>query len=182
MRNKILKGIVACGLVATVVIGGVFGLHEVEAAASPRIRIDGQFVNIPDNDQQPIIIEGTTVVPLRVTMEALGFEVFFTESDGSILLHSSSQSIMLPTRPIAEHLVKGFPIGERVGTNDYYFTANYLYTSNTRYAAGVIIPLDVPAQIINGRTMIPVRAVAEVTGMTVTWDGDNRIIDIQTGN
>lgn len=34
---------------------------------------------------------------------------------------------------------------------------------------GSSIPLDVPAQIVNGRTMIPLRAVAEMLGADVEW-------------
>ncbi len=32
------------------------------------------------------------------------------------------------------------------------------------------IPLDVPSEIINGKTMLPLRAVMEALGMTVGWD------------
>lgn len=37
---------------------------------------------------------------------------------------------------------------------------------------------DVPAQIINGRTMVPVRVIAESLGATVNYDGFNRIVYI----
>ncbi len=39
--------------------------------------------------------------------------------------------------------------------------------------------IDVPAQLINGRTMIPVRAVAEAFNCKVEWDGS---IDTATIN
>ena len=34
---------------------------------------------------------------------------------------------------------------------------------------GKDIPLDVPAQILNGRTMVPVRFIAEALGCEVEW-------------
>ena len=37
---------------------------------------------------------------------------------------------------------------------------------------------DVPAQIVNSRTMIPVRAVAEAFSCTVGWDGDTYTVSI----
>ena len=44
---------------------------------------------------------------------------------------------------------------------------------------GSAVSFDVPPQIINGRTMIPLRAVSETIGGTVSWDADNKkaIID-----
>ena len=40
--------------------------------------------------------------------------------------------------------------------------------------------LDVPAQIVNSRTVIPARAVAEAFGCTVDWDGATRTVIIKT--
>ncbi len=37
---------------------------------------------------------------------------------------------------------------------------------------GELLSFDVPAQIINGRTMVPVRKIFEELGMDVIWDGD----------
>ena len=39
-------------------------------------------------------------------------------------------------------------------------------------------PTDVPAQIIDGRTLIPLRALSESLGLTVKWDGDSRTVFI----
>ena len=36
--------------------------------------------------------------------------------------------------------------------------------------------LDVPAQIMDGRTMVPARAIAEAFGCKVDWDGVNRTV------
>jgi hypothetical protein len=38
--------------------------------------------------------------------------------------------------------------------------------------------LDVPATVINGRTLVPARFVAEATGATVGWNGATRTISI----
>ena len=43
---------------------------------------------------------------------------------------------------------------------------------------GVKSALDVPAQIVSSRTMIPARAVAEAFGCTVGWDGNTRTVTI----
>lgn len=38
---------------------------------------------------------------------------------------------------------------------------------------GVVWPLDVPAKVVNNRTLAPLRFVGEALGGTVTWDGEN---------
>jgi len=47
---------------------------------------------------------------------------------------------------------------------------------------GVAIELDVPPQIVNGRTLVPARAVAESFGAKVDWDGSTRTVTITEGN
>ena len=39
---------------------------------------------------------------------------------------------------------------------------------------GSKIESDVPATIIDGRTMLPVRAIFEALGMVVSWDGETQ--------
>ncbi len=41
---------------------------------------------------------------------------------------------------------------------------------------GEQIKFDVPPQIINDRTMVPLRAIFEALGATVDWDGDTRTV------
>ncbi|MBQ7876591.1 MAG: copper amine oxidase N-terminal domain-containing protein, partial [Clostridia bacterium] len=45
---------------------------------------------------------------------------------------------------------------------------------------GTVKTLDVPAQIMNDRTMVPVRAVAEAFGANVNWDNETRTVVITT--
>ena len=40
------------------------------------------------------------------------------------------------------------------------------------------IPIDVPAKIVNNRTLVPVRAISESLGCDVGWDGDTRTVSI----
>lgn len=43
-----------------------------------------------------------------------------------------------------------------------------------------VISKDAPAQIINDRTMLPVRAVAEALGLEVVWDEVNRTVNLKS--
>ena len=47
---------------------------------------------------------------------------------------------------------------------------------------GKTVENDVAPKIVNDRTMLPVRFVAESLGATVSWDGDNRLVTIKGKN
>lgn len=46
---------------------------------------------------------------------------------------------------------------------------------------GQEIKPDVPPQIINGRTMVPIRWVAKALGVDVNWDSNYKIVALNTG-
>ncbi|MPM75874.1 hypothetical protein SDC9_122868 [bioreactor metagenome] len=43
---------------------------------------------------------------------------------------------------------------------------------------GITQTIETPPVIINNRTMVPLRMVAEFLGMGVDWDGENRLVTI----
>jgi hypothetical protein len=45
---------------------------------------------------------------------------------------------------------------------------------------GERVPLDVPAQVIAGHTMVPLRFLSEALGANVGWDGRTRTVEIMT--
>ena len=98
------------------------------------------------SDQSPTIVESRTLVPLRAIFEALGATV---EWDSSTRTVTSQRN--------------GVTISLSIG-------------SNILYRNGETRELDVAAQIINGRTMVPARAVAEAYDITVDWDGDTQTV------
>jgi len=102
------------------------------------VTIDGQQVNFPV--QQPTIVDGRTLVPVRGVFEALGFTVGWNNSTRTATLARSSHVVVITI-------------------DSDTFTTNG--TSHT---------LDVPAQIIGGSTMLPIRAVVESVGYYIDWD------------
>ena len=50
------------------------------------------------------------------------------------------------------------------------FDAIGVSTDNIDWERVQIIPLDVPAQIVEGRMMVPLRLISEAMGYQVTWD------------
>ena len=97
-------------------------------------------------DQNPTIVEGRTLVPLRAIFEALGASVKWEASTSTVTSQKDGVTISLS-------------IG-----------------SDVLYRNGIGKILDVPAKIMNGRTMVPARAVAEAYGVDVAWDGATQTV------
>jgi len=100
-------------------------------------------------DQPPIIENGRTLVPLRAIFEAMGADV---EWDNA-------------TRTVTAEL-DGVNISLTIG-------------SNILYRNGEAVTLDVPAKIEGGRTLVPVRAIAESFGAEVGWVQSTRTVTIE---
>ena len=122
------------------------------AADGVSVIIDEQRVNF--DDQEPIIVDGRTLVPLRGVFEVLGFEVNWYESSQQVLLTRDNGTII-------DTII--ITIGRDV------FSVN-----------GLRHYLEVPAQIIEGRTMLPIRAVLESVGYEVLWDDATSTIYINS--
>ncbi len=59
-------------------------------------------------------------------------------------------------------------------------TLNMRIDETTYYVNNQPFTLDVPAQIINDRTMVPARACAEAFGCKVDWDQETKTVIITT--
>jgi len=99
-------------------------------------------------DVPPIIENDRTLVPLRAIFEALGANV---QWDGQ------TQTVTA---------VKGST------------EAKLTIGSHIAYKKGQPVTLDVPAKIINDRTMVPLRFVSEALGAAVDWNGETQTVTI----
>jgi len=121
-----------------------------------RVLIDGQEVSF--TDQQPVIVDGRTLVPIRDVFEAMGFDVSFDEDTATAML-SDSDGI--------------FNIAVEIGSPHFSLG---IFSPYMPVGHAVIIPLDVPAQIIGGRTMLPLRQVLESVGYKLDWDEETQTV------
>ncbi len=91
---------------------------------------------------------------------------------------------LVPVRFVAEAL--GVQVEWDGRTNTAMISSNTtiikLVIDGQAYKNGSQLPLDVPAQIINSRTMVPVRFISEAMGLDVQWDGANKTINIISQN
>ena len=101
-------------------------------------------------DVLPIIQDGRTLIPIRFIGDALGANIDWTNATDD--------------RPLTVHLT--------------------LDGQSLSFGIGEITPqlaalgMNVPAQIVGDRTMVPLRFVSEFFGAVVNWDGETRSIEI----
>jgi photosystem II stability/assembly factor-like uncharacterized protein len=101
-------------------------------------------------DSSPIIREGRTLLPIRAVIEAL---------EGTVTWDAVQRKA---TVTLGVHTVEVW-IGSKNARVD-----------------GINVALDVAAIIVNSRTLLPLRFVAENLGCTVTWDAVSRTVTIES--
>ena len=99
--------------------------------------------------QTPVIENGTTLVPMRAIFEAMGASVEWDGTTQTVISVKDDTTISL--------------------------TLN----KETAIVNGESISLAVPAKLINGNTMVPLRFVSESLGAEVNWDGGSKTITIK---
>jgi cell wall-associated NlpC family hydrolase len=101
---------------------------------------------------QPLLLEGTALVPMRQLFEAQGAELSWNASSKTVTA-TKNEAVLT------------YRMGELAATLN-----------------GKTLSLNVPGQIVEGNTMIPLRFVSEALGSTVKWDALTRAIRIVSSN
>lgn len=116
------------------------------------VLLNGQTVK---SDNTPVIIDGTTFVPVRPISEAMGCNVYWQASTQTINISS-------------DKIIIAMQIGNSKITRQSISDNN-----NTD-----ILECDMPPRIINSSTYIPLRDMAEAFGATVSWDSETKTVNI----
>ncbi len=101
-------------------------------------------------DVQPFIKDGRTIVPARMIAEALGAKAEWDSFTRTAIITKNADVICLP-----------------VGSKDAQVN-------------GKAVTLDVPAEIQNGRTLVPLRFLAENLNFTVKWNSASNTAELTT--
>ncbi|WP_366923110.1 copper amine oxidase N-terminal domain-containing protein [Metallumcola ferriviriculae] len=99
-----------------------------------------------NSDVPPLKEENRIFIPLRVVSESLGAKVKWDNSKKTVTITNIENNV---------HLMIG---------------------KLKAYINGNSIALDVPARITDGRTLVPLRFVAEALGADVYWDENSQIV------
>ena len=101
------------------------------------------------DDQKPVIVNGRTLVAFRTIFEALGLSVRWDDITSTAIGEKEGMKIELP-------------IG-----------------STTVAVNGEEKMIDVPAQLINERTFVPLRFLSETVGFDVSWEEATKTVTIK---
>lgn len=115
-----------------------------------KIRVYLNGDEVKFTSQEPTVVDRRTLIPLRGIFEKMGYSIDWEPNTKTSTISNPLQTITI-----------------RSG-------------HKTMQADKRSITLDVPAQIINGSLMIPLRAVAECTGAIVTWDANTKSIYVNS--
>jgi hypothetical protein len=100
-------------------------------------------------DQPPMVKDGRTLVPLRGIFETLGANVTWDAKTKTVVATKNETKIVLS---LGSSLV-------------------YINDQETQ--------IDVPAQVVNARTMVPVRFISEALGAKVSWNSKTKMVIIK---
>lgn len=156
--KKILALLTAASIAT---VSGVSALAADKEKGEPDVIVDGSKIIF--EDQNAKIVDDVTLVPARGVFEAMDCKVDWNEEDRTVNVSSSTGVrevvIAIDSKEIKISTFKSL-----------------MEKENTEYE------LEVPAQIINDRTMIPLRAVSEAFDCEVVWDGEAYAVNITTGD
>lgn len=170
MRKGTIKAISAVALATATVLSQPLASAEVRqlnlfgnpaitvyaAEINPiTVTVDGAPVNFPD--AQPLIEFGRTLVPVRGVFEKLGYQVGWIPDQQAATLQQGETTLVVP-----------------IGRDRFLIR-------EAGKADRLSEILDVPAKIMNGRTMLPLRAISEATGAQVDWNESQNLVSITTG-
>lgn len=104
-------------------------------------------------DAEPFIQNDRTLVPMRAIFEALGASVAWDDETKTVFALRQNDDGTKNIISVQANETKAF-----VNSKEY--------------------TLDVPVQIVNDRTFVPLRFVSESLGNNVEWDGSTQTITI----
>ena len=131
-----------------------------EAAVQPEIKVDGRGITFRE-EQPPVIQNDRLYVPVRRVLETMGAEVKWDGEKKQVTVESADNVTVL------------------ILTIDSTEITKYQYTS-VLHADKSTISSDVAPVIINDRTMLPIRVIAEELGATVLWNEETKLTQITT--
>lgn len=136
----------------------------VEAASNVHIKIDGVTVQ---STVDPIIQNGSTLVPVRLVSESLGYKVEWNQDRKEVTVTDTK---VVNGKPESKIIV--MQLGNTKATA-------YKQAGGSRTTLGSYNLTTAPI-IHNGSTMVPLRFIGEAFGAIVDWDGPTNSVLIKT--
>ncbi len=90
-------------------------------------------------------------VPVRPLLEALGTQVYWNQEKNTLSTTVEGKNIVVHLKQSMVEIV------------------------------GNMVESDTPVVVVGGATMLPLRSFSELLGLKVRWDGENNIVEIESG-
>lgn len=135
----------------------VMSLSCVYASDTINVQLNGEYIDFTDENGEivnPEMINNRTMVPMRKIFEVVGAEIEWNGEEKIVVATTEAKVIQLQIDN-NEAILKDKNTGEEK-----------------------TIELDAAPVILNNRTMVPVRFIAESLDRHVGWDKDNRCVII----
>ena len=100
-------------------------------------------------EMPPVVEDDYTLVPMRFLFEQMGAEVDWNQQTQTATLQKDNDTVL------------------------------FSIDNATASVNGAPTTMDVPARLVNGKTMVPLRFLSEELGMTVGWDNETRTAIIE---
>ena len=146
MSKKFMKVITAIVVISMMI------LSSSSVYAAEELKIFADNVKL-ETDVAPVIINSRTMVPVRMIAEAAECDVQWDEEQKKI-----SIGVPYKEQPLM-YMYLDNPI---VGI--------YVYNAETMETAVEEVEIDAAPVLVNGRTMVPLRFIAETIGFEVEWN------------
>lgn len=165
MKKKILSAVIAASFAVSCAGAAI------AADKAPSVYVDG--ANILFADQESTILgEGTTLIPARGVFEAMGAKVKWNGETRLVEVTSPDNKTIIRLT-IDDSTMKVFDVSNAIGA---------ALSGQDFKAPEKDVTLEVAPQIINDRTMIPLRAISEALSAKVDWSQELYRIDITTAD
>jgi hypothetical protein len=150
--GKIMKKSIALALATIMSVTALTANVGATDYTKVNLLVEGKTV---ETDQPAVIVDSRTLVPVRVIAENLGSVVDW-DADTKTVTFTYGNTVA----------------SMEIGGKKLNVTANGVASE---------LPIDVPATIINSRTMVPVRFLSETFGYTVDWDAETKTVNVTSG-
>ncbi|MEF2964275.1 N-acetylmuramoyl-L-alanine amidase family protein [Paenibacillus sp. M1] len=122
-----------------------------QAASATSIYLDGKALDLPKNGEIQNI-NGNVMIPIRVVVEELGFDVNWDKKTRTVTIEQSGTVIKLTV------------------------------DSSTATVNGKAVKLAAAPKLVSDTTIVPLRFIGEQTGLKVSWDNTKKSAYLITPN
>ena len=173
-HHKLTRRLGALALSAALLTGlftlgaGAAGATDITAQLSPQLNIvvDGvrrDFYTVNGDEAHPIAYNGTTYLPLRAIGELMGKNVNWDQATLTVTIGGTRTTAATAGTPDTDAVTQTIAAQLRP---DFTIVVDGVEATFRDVNGNVVYPL-----LYNGSTYLPVRAIGELMGKSVDWDG-----------